>query len=69
MASLKNTDSFSNRWSFSLMRAGLLFDFRIKTISGYAFAGSEHIEMIVLNDNPIKVNAFIQTQILFGEFD
>ena len=68
MISLKNTNSFSNRWSFSLIRAGLLFDFRIKTISGYAFAGSEHIEMIVLNDNPIKVT-FIFTQIWFVEFD
>ena len=32
-----------------------LSTFRIKTISGYAFAGSEHIEMLVINDNPIKV--------------
>ena len=29
---------------------------RIKTISGYAFAGSEHIEMMVINDNPVQVS-------------
>ena len=28
---------------------------RIHTIEGYAFAGSEHISMLVINDNPIKV--------------
>ena len=28
--------------------------FRIHTVSGYAFAGSENIEMMVINDNPIK---------------
>lgn len=27
---------------------------RIQTISGYAFAGSENIAMLVINDNPIK---------------
>ena len=27
---------------------------RIHTISGYAFAGSEYISMLVINDNPIK---------------
>ena len=29
---------------------------RIHTIEGYAFAGSEHISMLVINDNPIKVH-------------
>ena len=32
-----------------------MLSFRIHTISGYAFAGSEHISMLVINDNPIKI--------------
>jgi hypothetical protein len=31
------------------------FNFRIHTIEGYAFAGTEHISMLVINDNPIKI--------------
>jgi hypothetical protein len=34
--------------------------YRIKTISGYAFAGSEHIEMMVINDNPVQVGSCIK---------
>jgi hypothetical protein len=30
-------------------------NFRIHTIEGYAFAGTEHISMLVINDNPIKI--------------
>ena len=33
----------------------MFFFHRIKSISGYAFAGTEHIEILVINDNPIKV--------------
>ena len=40
---------------FNILKFLLFSTFRIKTISGYAFAGSEHIEMLVINDNPIKV--------------
>ena len=36
---------------------------RIHTIEGYAFAGSEHISMLVINDNPIKVQLYPNEEI------
>ena len=43
----------------------MFFFHRIKSISGYAFAGTEHIEILVINDNPIKVinNTYVINQI------
>ena len=51
---------YSTSWCKSIERHNskitLFFhNIRIHTIEGYAFAGSEHISMLVINDNPIKI--------------